>query len=301
MRAHPTVSLLLSALLSLVACGDDGAPGADAATPDAGEVDATVADAATPDAATLPPFRTDLVGTLLLVESEFAGPSAGVWAWIHDRPDEPQPVQIDAAGDCSLWQRPAPGFCDPPCGGTCLPDGTCVPFPVFVDVGEIAVSGLLAPLTFVPDPGTGIYDPTPVPGDDVFTSGAAITAVAEGFSLSATGVPPLVTDAQVVELHDGLDTVIAWTPEGVGRVQVALRLGWHGAPWTDQLLCETADDGSVTIPAALASQFPYFEGGLFQVPSSLTRFERDVVETAEGPIELLVGSSVLVYVMHPLD
>jgi hypothetical protein len=48
----------------------------------------------------------------------------------------------------------------------------------------------------------------------------------------------------------------------------------------------------VTVPASLVTQFPCFEGGLFQVPSSLTRFDRDVVDTGSGPVELFVGSGV---------
>jgi hypothetical protein len=86
---------------------------------------------------------------------------------------------------------------------------------------------------------------------------------------------------------------------GAPRIQLALRVGWHGAPYEMMLLCESPDDGELTIPRQLIAQLPAFGGvGLFPWPSSMTRFTRGVASTAAGPVELFVGSQANVSWSH---
>jgi hypothetical protein len=213
---------------------------------------------------------------------------------------------IASAGDCAVWVHPGPALCEPSCSdGFCIDTNTCEPWPQFAPAGTITVTGLHEALSFVP--GTYWYSPEPFPGSaDLFATGAAITAsapgdVSEGFSLSATGVTPLEAAFPVtLEIEDNVDEQISWTAEQSGRIQLALLVGWHGAPFEAMLLCETEDDGSLTIPGSLIAQFPRASSGMEQHSSWLVRFDRSVEQTSAGPIELFVGSMVIItQISHP--
>ena len=286
---------MLKVLLAVVllGCGAGSNAGPDGSvTSDAGP---------TPDAATDAGFRPDRKGMISITEAAFAGPSVGLYAIVRDGP-EPLAMELVASdGDCAVYHRPAAGFCDPGCeaGYYCDPDDQCVANPEHQSAGTIAVSGLLAPLSFVA--GDSGYSVDSDLGDDYYIPGAAIRASAAGdevggFAVDVVGVVPFSSSTTLVSLYDDTDAVVTWEGAGDGRVQLALRLGWHGGPTMDMLLCESADDGEHTIPGALIAHFPYFEGGLFQVPSSLGRFARGV--TAAGDIELFVGSMSYIGVAH---
>lgn len=281
------------------ACGEPGGDVDASAAPDAYEGNADSAPAA--DAGAPRGYVPDAVGTVTLVMSDFAGPEAGCFAVLRDGPQVPGLELVAQEGACAIWRRLEAGFCESPCSGFCSPEGECVPWPVDRSAGTIAVTGLLGPLSFEPAE-NGYRTETSIEGD-LFEPGAEISVQAPGhevpgFSLSATAVGPFEEEVDFIAIEDDVDEVITWTPGSHGRFQVALRLGWHGGPFTDLLLCEGADVGSLTIPGSLIAQFPYFEGGLFQVPSSMGRFERDVVATPDGEVELFVGSMRYIGFMH---
>jgi hypothetical protein len=280
----------------LVGCGGGSNDGPDSAvSPDA----AAVADAGAGEGE----YRPDRKGIVSITEAAFAGPSVGLFATLRDGA-EPLALELVARDrDCAVYHRPEAGFCDPLCeaGSYCNASDQCVANPMQTSAGTIAVAGLIAPLSFVPGEVGYSVDSDLSDSDDYFTPGAAITASAPGdevgaFSVAVAGVAPLVTSTTLVSLYDGSDAVVTWEGEDDGRVQLALRLGWHGGPTMELLLCETDDDGELTIPAALIAEFPYFEGGLFQVPSSLGRFARALVPGAD--IEFFVGSMAYVGVAH---
>jgi len=281
--------------LLLTACGSGGEAGADAAPDAAASGDGGV---------DLPGFRPDRTGHILLTEASFAGPEIGLGAWLYDRVD-PLPLELVArTGDCAVYHRAEQGFCEPSCDdGLCTPDDACAPYPVAQSAGAIAVTGLHAPLSFQFGAYGYVVDSELDIADELFDDGVAISASApgaevDGFTLTVSGVAPLETDVEYVELWDGVDAEVTWTPAGHGWIQLALRLGWHGSPATDVLLCETADDGSLTIPGELASAMPYFEGGLFQVPSSFGRFDRAVTGDGADSIELFAASLRLIGFAH---
>lgn len=279
---------LLALALVAVACANDDDP----VIPEA-------------DAGPPPEFRADRVGVVTLIEAapdSFAG--LGVYAALRDRPDVPAPERIADQGECSVWVHPAPGLCDPACStGFCTAQGSCEPWPANRSAGTITVTGLAAPLTFVPS--TWGYESQPAQPADLFGTGAAITVSAPGddapgFTLTATGVAPLVADLTYLTLEDGVDVEVTWEPAQSGRVQLMLLAGWHGAPWEAMLLCESDDDGVLTIPGDLVTAMPPVgETGLFQHPSTFVRFDRAIAETAAGPIELFVGSQRDVAFSHP--
>jgi hypothetical protein len=287
LRAAP-VAVLAAAL---AACGDDATTTADAG--------------ADIDAGAIPDLETTRIGTIRLIEG---GGFGSVFASIRDKPDRPAPSRIAGDGDCAVYGRPSPPLCDPPCeNGVCIGDDECEPYPAFTSAGDIAVTGLVEPLTFTVD--NFGYSPEPFPDGDLFTAGAEITATAPGaaapgFTLNAEGVADLEADFPVtIELEDGVDEPIAWTADdgaATTRIALGLQVGWHGAPYEGLLLCDTDDDGDLVIPGALITALPRASSGLEQHSSYLVRYTRDVVELPAGPIDLLVGSQVtILQIAHP--
>ena len=237
-----------------------------------------------------PEPHLDRAGVVNLIEG---GGFLGVFAAVQDGPERPVPALVTRAGDCAVYQRPAPALCEPACDGVCEAPGVCVPWPRAVDVGPITVLGLRQPLRFVA--GDFGYEPTPAPGEDLFDAGAAITVRApggdvDGFAVELTGVAPLAGAPQSLALVDGRDAEVTWTAADDGTIALALLVGWHGAPWEAMLLCETADDGALTIPGAVIAALPRATSGLESHVSTLTRQVRASVLAPAGAIELVVGS-----------
>jgi len=296
--------------LSAIACGNGGGSDAvdAAADPDAhvGADASPLADSDTggdSGAPSGPGFQPLRVGHINLVEG---GGAQSVYASIRNKREVPAPELLASSGDCAVWVHPGPALCEPPCSdGFCVDTNTCETWPQFAPAGTITVTGLEESLSFVP--GSYWYDAEPFPGGvDLFATGAAISAsapgdVSEGFSLSATGVAPLQAEFPVtLELEDNVDKPITWTAAGDSRIQLALLVGWHGAPYQAMLLCETEDDGSLTIPGSLIAQFPRASSPMEQHYSWLVRFDRDVHQTGAGPVELFVGSMVIItQLSHP--
>jgi hypothetical protein len=270
------------ACLSVVACG--GSPAGD---PDGGPS----LDAGNDD------YHVDRVGVVNLIEG---GVFLGVFAAIQDGPERPVPTAIATADECAVYRRPPPSQCTPACQGVCEA-GVCHPYAENVSVGTITVTGLKQPLSFVVK--SFGYEPQPFPPDDLFDAGDDITidapgAAIGGFHVALRGTAPLAVPTQQLVLTDGRAAEVAWTAAGSGRVQLALLVGWHGAPWEAMLLCETADDGALTIPAALVSALPRASSGLESHTSTLTRFERASVIGPHGVIEFVVGTQLPIYFTH---
>lgn len=246
-------------------------------------------------------FRIDKVGSINLIEGGFLG----VYALIQDRPELPTPVAIAQNDACTVFRRPAPALCDPACtNGVCTAPNTCTPYAQNASAGRITVAGLRQSLAFVP--GSFGYVPEPSPPADLFDPGAAITVSAPGdvtpaFAATLTAPPALEAPFQNLTLRDGEDATITWTagPGGARTMQVALLVGWHGAPPEAMMICETDDDGALTIPGSLITQLPRASSGLESHPSWILRFDRAVVAAPAGPIEIVVGSQTGLYFNHP--
>jgi len=214
-------------------------------------------------------------------------------------------------GACRLWLQDTTACpsCDE--GTLCGVGGTCAPVPAPADAGTITLTGLAKDLTATPAPPSPYYSVTPEPPiDGLFADGAAITvaiAGADGFPAATTtlgGVSDLdIGSIGLVELVDGKDHTITWTPDGSdATVEVVLQLGWHGLPPSSRIVCVAPDAaGAITIPRALVEAFPYFQVGLFQVPSWIERLDRALVHGPHGPIEVRVASHVYLGVSHTAE
>lgn len=288
MGTYKSIALVTAALA--VGCGDDGG----GATVDA----APAVDAS----ADQPGFQPARVGYISLVEG---GGFDSVFASIRDRSELPEPTLIASDGDCAIYVHPPAARCEPACtDGFCVANDQCEPWPQIASAGPITVTGLTDPLTF--EPSMFGYTPDAFPGEDMFDAGSRIVASAPGdasdaFTLETDGVSALeATFPVTLELEDDVDEVIAWTPRDDARIQLALQVGWHGAPYEALLLCETEDDGELTVPGGLISRFPRASNGMEQHFSSLTRFTRAVAQTPAGPVELFVGDRVIItQISHP--
>lgn len=274
---------IVAMVAALAACGDSGA------TPDAG----VLVDAGPDD------HHPDRVGFVNLVEGGFTS----VFAMIQDGPELPTLTLAARDGDCAIYKRALNPRCDPACTtGVCTATDTCTPWPKNAGAGTITVSGLRSPLAF--RGGQFGYVPEPAPGEDLFAPGALIRVTAAGditpaFTASVTGVAPLEAPFQNLTLVDGRDSTVTWTAAGDARIQVALVVGWHGAPYEAMLLCETEDDGELLIPGATIAKLPRASSSLESHPSWIMRFDRTAVTVPEGPIEVIAGSQVFLHFTHP--
>lgn len=196
---------------------------------------------------------------------------------------------------CQLLQKVNP-FCDPACGPgqLCKHDGTCIPYPENQSVGTMTVDGLYVPVSMEPGP-TKLYAETGVPFP-MFDPGAAITITASGgdlpgFTLHGTGVETLVLPDTVLEMVKGEPLAITWEPATVptdATIYISLNVDQHGnSPVT--LKCDSPDDGSFEIPAALAQEFLEFGVSGF---ATLDIYRRtvDSVTLAPGCVEATVFS-----------
>jgi hypothetical protein len=230
----------------------------------------------------------------------------GTYALIQDGPDPLVPSAIAQDGDCTVFRRPPPALCDPPCtDAVCTAPGVCTTYPGNASAGRITVGGLRAALAFVPGAYGYVTEPASPPAD-LFDPGAAIAISAPGdvspaFDVHVTAPPPLDAPFQNLTLVDGTDATVTWTAAGGGprSIQVMLVVGWHGAPPEALMVCETADDGALTIPGALVAQLPRASSGLEQHGSWILRFDRSIVFAPQGPIEVVAGSQVNLYFSHP--
>ncbi len=249
------------------------------------------------------PDGGELVGGVYIQETVNDGaggvPSTFVWPWgIYDRPFPGNelgvvwgPYQLEqtlAEGDCVYLAAWSPGFCDPPCefDEYCSNDDTCEPWPVYRDAGVMTVTGLSEPLTISPS-ATGFYmtDWACCP-DDLFEPGDTISVSAEGnqtpaFEVAATAVAPLGPELDCdMSLSGDADLVITWEPADGGDT---IRWEMVAAPHAGQgpmVLCETADTGTLTVPAALMEQY-LIDRGPYET-LRLSRYTRATVPVDQG-------------------
>lgn len=282
----------ISVFCVALGCGGGGGGAVDAAAP--------LADADPTERAT--GFVANRAGFVELTEGTIPFPAQ---AGLRDRGDLPPAALLAAEGECEIWVHPSEAAqCEPACSdGYCAATDQCTPWPVAISAGPIEVTGLRAPLRFLA--GEYGYQPESEPPAELFADDAVVIAsapggAAAGFTLEAGGVAPLEAQLDLdfdvtLVIEDGVDETIAWTPEPGGAIiQLALVVGHHGAPYEAQLVCESADDGELTIPGGLIARLPDRANGLEQHSSRVARLRRDVSAGAGGPIELVVASQVVI-------
>ena len=219
-------------------------------------------------------------------------------------------------GTCRLLTY-EPGFCDPVCQeGLCL-GGVCQDYPV-TDAGVLTVSGLGEELLVEPQPypfgGHGYW--TVTERSELFAGGDQIGVSAPGgdfpgFEVTAGGVDDLELGLEndEIQMPNGRDHTFTWppSPEREERVRLTLNANneFHGAPYLAIIECDApAADGAITIPREMVEAFPPTEhwdacAGSDCPLSHAMLYRRGVAGAGDGEVELLVGSEVLFYLVHP--
>lgn len=194
----------------------------------------------------------DVVGTIQIEEADLDSSLAvaSIYATFTE-PDEPD--RFDD-GTCRVYPRPCLGQV-----------GACGAPPQY-SAGTLTITGLTQPVTLVPDGETHSY---PSPGGlpvDLFADAAAIEVRASGagvagFTAMLTGVTPLVSPyaGASAGIVPGQPHALTWDAASDGA-RIRFLLNWAnichaGAEWY-VLVCEVADTGSFTIPAAVTAALP---------------------------------------------
>jgi len=217
--------------------------------------------------------------------------------------------EVAREGACRLltWE---PAFCDPFCrDGLCIRENECVPWPDRLSAGRVTVEGTVRDLALDPD----VDDYYSLVGDplsgSVFEPGATVTASAVGdefpaFTLQAVGVAPLVHDfPSFGEIPDG-EMEVTWQPSGTpgARIQARFITDYGHGPIPPVVVeCESADDGSLVVPAFMVAELAdpanWSCGDCF--PSTIRRYSRDVTTVGGHEIELVVTHDTWAYLAPP--
>lgn len=238
---------------------------------------------------------------------------ASVDGKVSDGPTPPL-VQWDAkatTGDCTL-QTPKSLLCNPPCAaGTevCVATNVCKPYPTAISVGEVKVSGVhpvegTMPFTLSAT-NKNYYYYTPELAFPPFAEGDVVTVSAAGgtggpFVIEARGVPPLVmTTSQNLVVSGASDLTLTWesAKAASSKIAVLVDLTHHGGTKA-QIVCESADDGSLVIPKAMiASLLNYGATGYPWIV--LTRSSSGEKALTSGVVRLNLTSVVSQVVQVP--
>lgn len=252
---------------------------------------------------------TALIGTFQ-VQLVAANPSTGTAAstrLVGKVSDGPTPPQIvwsvaDESGDCVL-EKPRVPFCDPSCGaGVCVDDGECQSYPAAKSVGTVTVSGIAnsSGAAFAMEPIAGNYQPPAgltliYPGFDddstigVSTSGGDFAP----FSIETKGIQPLTIADGAIPIETDKPALLLWTAANDPKasvIHVKLDISHHGGT-KGMIQCDTDDDGSLDVPAALVTKLLAL--GVAGFPTVVvTRRTTGKAQTSRGVVELDVESPV---------
>ncbi len=200
--------------------------------------------------------------------------------------------KVGQEGSCTLWQRKNP-FCNPACAANeaCAQDGTCVPYPLPQDAGQVGITGLTKPVSMAYP---AYYDTTV--DHPAFKPGVDITLVAAGatypaFTLHGQGFAPMVIPAGELVLDKGKALSVSWTPDSSAEhatVRIRINVDQHGNSPVE-LVCDPEDTGSTVIPSSLIDQLIGF--GVTGFPSiHVIRHTLDSVDAGQGCVQFEVLS-----------
>jgi hypothetical protein len=222
-------------------------------------------------------------------------------------------------GTCRLSTF-TPSACEPYCDGVCVDTNDCRAYPLLVSAGTLTLTGLASgTLTLHPqDFDNFYYAPAELP-DDLFADDATIRASAAGgtgdsslpaFSLETRAVAPIVAEItrNEIQLANGVDHVVKWTPAGDAGTRMRLVLNannqGHAQPYLAIIECDVYDDaGQIRIPAAMIDAFPETENwtacaGNDCPRSWLRRYHRADVPVEAGAVSLEVATQLGLGVEH---
>ena len=225
-------------------------------------------------------------------------------------------TETASAGDCVLYEW-EPSLCEPACEGGLCHEGECLPFPELVSAGTLTV-GVGSERYEVAADAFTFYGPTYREQlDEEPDAGATVSVCAPGgqaggFSAELRAVEPLsgaLPDDEVLEMVDGGDLEVTWDGSSDARVRLTLAADnqAHGLPWRAILVCDTEDDGSLTVPQELVESFPdvprppaenYACAGTDCPTSSLVRYRAALIDEPDLTVEVRAESAVHFWIEH---
>ncbi len=293
----------LLGLMAVVACGDGAAT-----DPDGGAGDDDAGPSADADVDPSPRFERHAATINVIETSAITGDATSysyVTAGFGTAPLPFVHTETAREGSCRLllWENPR---CGPACvDGACVAADTCEPYPTNQSAGTLTLTGLRDPTAIDPDLFNGY---TTDVLDDLFADGARITASAEGdtvgafeLSVDAPNVGNLaVQNAGTLDFPafaPDTDFTFAWTDtDPSARVQLRMAAdAAHGQPFAAMIECDAPDTGSLTVPAALLTEYidpQHWSCG--ECPTqTLTRYRHATTNLGNGQtLELRVGNTV---------
>jgi len=284
------------AVLGLVACTPESTASADGG-PDAGKgsADSGVA---------LGGFTVKVTPPLVASDGGVTPGIATIDGKVYDSP-YPALTQWDTkatVGDCSLVTPRTP-FCSNGCGGSavCVATETCQPYPTMQSVGTVAVTGVhtaAGGASFnLSSTAKNYYFYTPALAFPPFAEAEVVRLTTSGgvyapVVLEAKGIAPLALTSRNPSLSASANLALTWTAAttGTSRISVLLDISHHGGS-KGQILCDTADDGSLEVDQSLVSSllalgatgFPWMV---------VTRRSTGVATIASGQLSLTVASDI---------
>jgi hypothetical protein len=236
-------------------------------------------------------------GFTALLGKVFDGPAADATLWIK---------QNEAEG-CTLLTPKVP-FCEQACGSgsVCVADDKCQKSPTAIGLGTLSVKGVKTPTgetafsvettkqtKYTYQAPVTLPFPAFAEGDPIELSLAGDSGIS-AFTLKGAGIAPLVLiNGDKYPLTQGKPLELVWTAPSKAagsRLQVKLDISHHGGS-KGKIECDVADDGSLTIPAALVDALA--ELGVAGFPTIvLTRSAITSSNTALGRVELRLYSYV---------
>lgn len=204
------------------------------------------------------------------------------------------PELVREEAGCRLLRRRNPN-CQPACqpGQTCDHSGSCIPFPMSVNIGQVQVFGLEKEVSMeARSPGDRYFD-TELP-HPVFTPNANITLSSSGqpsLLLVGHGVEPIRPAENTWLIRRGQPLSVQWNEPAnarSGEVSMQLTIDQHGtSPLSVQ--CTFADDGSAEVPAVLVDAL--LDAGVTGYPNGrIVRRTADSQSVPGGCVDLVVGS-----------
>ncbi len=251
-----------------------------------------------------------LVGTFQVRLVAPSGAAAGyttVLGKVYDGPTPEAIVWETAAtdGDCTLATPRVP-YCATPCGGAavCVEDDVCEPYPASQTVGTVTLSGVVTDAgdtSFTMDPVANTYQkpggvrlpyPAFAEGDPIRLD-TSDTDFNAAFTVSSSGIQPLVVADGELVAQSGAGLSLAWTPAGDmdnDPISVKLDLSHHGGS-KGMITCETDDDGALELSATLMGQL--LDLGVAGFPTVILSRQATGSTTIDaGRVDLVVSSDV---------
>lgn len=247
--------------------------------------------------------RTNTLGTFSVGVNRNGGTFSGVYA------DGPDPGLLDAVfedGGC-VFYRYVPRECDPPCDPplACAFDETCRPWPGYVSVGTISVTGTDPPLQVEPTDHNSyytqeVYEGLFAPGDPLTVS-ASGSADVGAFEATVAGVPLLEPYEQTVTMVEGEPLEITWeVADGPDDAVVRVHLDNDHHGISAYLECEAPSaDGRLVVPeSAVQKMIEVGSSGIgtYVENAYMLRYTRHVQEHAPGCVAVHSSSESWLYV-----